>query len=82
MEFLKHLWPPNNSMKKEPLNSRRIRLITAYTEDLHDDVTGLYENMIDGSFEPSMAKVDDIENKIKLIKDMLKEGYILKQKRG
>lgn len=68
-------------MRKEPLNSRRIQLINTHTQELHQDVDGLYENLIDGDFEFSMGKIEDLENKIKLIKGLAQEGHILKPKR-
>jgi len=66
--------------RREPLNSKRLRIINKTTSELHDDVDGLYENLVEGDFELSMAKIEDLKSKLKLVSDMVKEGHILKPK--
>ena len=68
-------------MRKESLNSKRIKVINTHSYDLAQNVIDLSESLVDGDFELSMENITEMEGKLKLIKGLVQEGHILKPKR-
>lgn len=62
---------------KEPLNSRRIRVINTQTSELHDDVANLNETLVDRSKEESVELIDSIRTRLNLLKDQIVNGDII-----
>jgi len=64
-------------MKRE-LFSRRIRVINAETEALHNEVNTLYENLVDSEYKESLESIERIRVMLVLLKNQVMEGNILK----
>jgi hypothetical protein len=62
---------------KEPLNSRRIKVINTQTYELHDDVANLNESLVDKDKEESVALIDSIRTRLNLLKDQIVNGDII-----
>lgn len=62
---------------KEPLNSRRIKVINTQTSELHDDVANLNETLVDKDKEESVALIDSIRTRLNLLKDQIVNGDII-----
>lgn len=62
---------------KEPLNSRRIKVINTQTSELHDDVANLNETLVDKDKEESVALIDSIRTRLNILKDQIVNGDII-----
>jgi hypothetical protein len=62
---------------KEPLNSRRIKVINTQTYELHDDVANLNEALVDKDKEESVELIDSIRTRLNLLKDQIVNGDII-----
>ena len=62
---------------KEPLNSRRIKVINTQTYELHDDVANLNEALVDKDKEESVDLIDSIRTRLNLLKDQIVNGDII-----
>lgn len=62
---------------KEPLNSRRIKVINTQTSELHDDVANLNETLVDKDKEESVELIDSIRTRLNLLKDQIVNGDII-----
>lgn len=63
---------------KEPLNSKRLRVINSQVKDLHSDVSNLSESLIDRDYHGSLEYIQGIKIKVNLLKDQVINGHILK----
>jgi len=61
---------------KEPLNSRRIKVINTQTSELHDDVANLNETLVDKDKEESVELIDSIRTRLNILKDQIVNGDI------
>lgn len=64
-------------MKKD-LFSRRIKVINAETEALHNEANTLYENLMDGEYKESLESIERMRLMLVLLKNQILEGNILK----
>lgn len=62
---------------KEPLNSRRIKVINTQTYELHDDIANLNETLVDKDKEESVALIDSIRTRLNILKDQIVNGDII-----
>lgn len=62
---------------KEPLSSRRIKVINTQTYELHDDVANLNESLVDKDKEESVELIDSIRTRLNLLKDQIINGDII-----
>jgi len=62
---------------KEPLNSRRIKVINTQTSELHDDVANLNETLVDKDKEESVELIDSIRTRLNILKDQIVNGDII-----
>ena len=62
---------------KEPLSSRRIKVINTQTSELHDDVANLNETLVDKDKEESVMLIDSIRTRLNLLKDQIVNGDII-----
>ena len=62
---------------KEPLNSRRIKVINTQTSELHDDVANLNETLVDKGKEESVELIDSIRTRLNILKDQIVNGDIV-----
>lgn len=62
---------------REPLDSRRIRVINTQTSELHDDVASLNESLVDKSREESVILIDSIRTRLNILKDQIINGDII-----
>ena len=56
------------NLKEKEMNSQRVRAITAFTTELHNDVAELYEELIDGEDKLASKKSNEIIKKLKDLK--------------
>lgn len=63
---------------KEGLSSKRVKVIDSQTQDLHNEVSALYENLMDGEYKGSLDSVERIRIMINLIKNQIINGHIIK----
>lgn len=64
-------------MNREPVSSRRIRVINTQTSDIHDDVSSLNESLVDREKEESVAIIENIRAKLNILKDQIVNGDIV-----
>jgi len=62
---------------KEPLSSRRIKVINTQTFELHDDVASLNEALVDKEKEESVELIDSIRTRLNILKDQIVNGDIV-----
>lgn len=62
---------------KEPVDSRRIKVINSQTYDLHDDVSSLNESLVDRERDGSIELIDNIRIKLNILKDQIINGDII-----
>jgi hypothetical protein len=62
---------------KEPLSSRRIKVINFQTGDIHEDAASLNEALVDRDQEESLKLIDSIRIKLNLLKDQILNGDII-----
>ena len=62
---------------KEPLSSRRIKVINTQTYELHDDVANLNEALVDKEKDESVELIDSIRARLNLLKDQIINGDII-----
>ena len=62
---------------KEPLSSRRIKVINTQTYELHDDVANLNEALVDKEKDESVELIDSIRTRLNLLKDQIINGDII-----
>ena len=63
---------------KKSLFGRRVQVISSQTEDMHNEISTLYENLIDGEYRGSLDSVERIRIMLNLIKNQIIEGDIIK----
>lgn len=62
---------------REPLDSRRIKVINSQTYELHDDVASLNEALVDKDREESVMLIDNIRTRLNILKDQIINGDII-----
>lgn len=62
---------------KEPVDSRRIRVINTQTSELHDDVASLNESLVDKDRDESLDMIDSIRTRLNILKDQIVNGDII-----
>jgi len=68
-------------MNNEPLSSKRIRVINIQIKELHSDVSDLSESLIDREPKEALEYIENLKNKLDLLKDQIVNGSILKKYR-
>ena len=64
---------------KEPLNSKRLRVINIQIKDLHLEVTNLSDSLIDREQKESLEYIENIKIKLNLLKDQVVNGNIVQK---
>ncbi len=62
---------------REPLTSRRIKVINSQTSELHDEVASLNEALVDKNKEESVELIDSIRTRLNILKDQIVNGDII-----
>lgn len=64
---------------KEPLNSKRLRVINTQIKDLHLEVINLSDSLIDREHKESLEHIENIKIKLNLLKDQVVNGNIVQK---
>lgn len=64
---------------KEPLNSKRLRVINSQIKDIHSEVTNLSDSLIDREHKESLEYIENIKSKLNLLKDQVINGNIIQK---
>lgn len=64
---------------KEPLNSKRLRVINVQIKDIHVEVTSLSDSLIDREHKESLEYIENIKTKLNLLKDQVVNGNIVQK---
>lgn len=64
---------------KEPLNSKRLRVINSQIKDIHLEVTNLSDSLIDREHKESLEYIENIKSKLNLLKDQVVKGNIVQK---
>jgi hypothetical protein len=64
-------------VKKETVNSRRIRIINYQTEDIHMDVSNLNESLVDKDRVECLERIESIRTRLNILKEQIVNGDII-----
>lgn len=64
-------------IKREPLDSQRLKVINFQTGELHEGVASLNESLVDKDREDCVGLIESIRTKLNILKDQIVNGDII-----
>jgi len=67
----------NKKENREPLDSRRLKVINSQINDIQDDVADLSDSLVDRDKESCIQFIEDVRSKLNMLKEQLVHGDIV-----